>query len=404
MSEPTLYGKKRHYEPPKVRWNKSAVNKAIRAITDDVISLAESGEKWPKHKLDEGGQIKSDFYFGKGGALWAIDYLIRRGAIKSTFDVNLFVDALLEDNRKTRNRRPHPENASFLFGEMPLLLMKYRSNPDPSTADAIAAAIQQNDTQPVRELMWGLAGSMLVALFMYEWTGQASWAKLYRKQAKKMIADWQKIPGAGYLWNIDLYGKNYYFLGAIHGFSGNAMALIAGFDLLSKTQVSQITKRVMQTVVNTADQSDQHANWWPSWDSDKSKKNAHPLLHFCHGAPGIIATLARLPVGENEEFDALLLKGGELIWDAGLLEKGPGLCHGTSGNGYAFLKLYERTGDDLWLKRARSYAMHAIEQVEHIKKWQKHTRYPFWNGDPGVAVYLWDCLQATTDFPTLETF
>jgi len=206
MSNTTLFGARRHYEPPKVRWNQAIVKKTIRTIAEDVIAIAESGDKWPKHKWDEGGVIKSDFYFGKGGALWAIDYLIRCGAIKSKFDISTYIEPLITDNRKLRHRQAHPENASYLFGEMPLLLMKYRCSPDSETADEIATAIQENDNQPVRELMWGLAGSMLVALFMHEWTQEPRWEKLYSKQAKKMLADWEKVPGSGYLWNIDLYG------------------------------------------------------------------------------------------------------------------------------------------------------------------------------------------------------
>ena len=35
------------------------------------------------------------------------------------------------------------------------------------------------------------------------------------------------------------------------------------------------------------------------------------------------------------------IKAGELIWERGLLKKGNGLCHGTAGNGYAFIHLYQ---------------------------------------------------------------
>jgi Lanthionine synthetase C-like protein len=58
------------------------------------------------------------------------------------------------------------------------------------------------------------------------------------------------------------------------------------------------------------------------------------------------------------------LAGGELTWHAGPLAKGSNLCHGTAGNAYAFLVLHRRSGDELWLDRARSFAMHAIGQVD----------------------------------------
>jgi integrase len=59
------------------------------------------------------------------------------------------------------------------------------------------------------------------------------------------------------------------------------------------------------------------------------------------GAPGILA-------GAWEYLDEeLLLAGAELVWRAGAHgdEKGHGICHGTSGNGFALLKAFARTGD-----------------------------------------------------------
>jgi hypothetical protein len=82
------------------------------------------------------------------------------------------------------------------------------------------------------------------------------------------------------------------------------------------------------------------------------------------------------------------------------MEKGPGICHGTAGNGYAFLKAFARTGEERWLERARRFAMHAIEQVER----RGHARYSLWTGDPGVALYAADCLDARSAYPVLETW
>jgi hypothetical protein len=46
----------------------------------------------------------------------------------------------------------------------------------------------------------------------------------------------------------------------------------------------------------------------------------------------------------------------------------------VAGNGYAFLKLFERTGDQLWLDRARAFEMHPVEQVERTRS--THGRGP----------------------------
>ncbi|HEX2303069.1 MAG TPA: lanthionine synthetase LanC family protein [Gaiella sp.] len=109
------------------------------------------------------------------------------------------------------------------------------------------------------------------------------------------------------------------------------------------------------------------------------------------------STAARCSTRHNED---LLLAGAELVWQAGAHgeEKGPSICHGTAGNGYALLRTFERTGDERWLDRARRFAMHALEQVE-----RRENRYALWTGDVGVAVFASDCLDARPRYPILET-
>ena len=114
---------------------------------------------------------------------------------------------------------------------------------------------------------------------------------------------------------------------------------------------------------------------------------------WCHGAPGIVATLAHLL---DEE---LAVAGGELTWRAGPLSKGANLCHGTAGNGYAFLALHERTGDERWLTRARAFAMHAARQVEQSRSDHGHGRHTLWTGDLGTALYLADCVEGEGQLP-----
>ncbi len=121
-------------------------------------------------------------------------------------------------------------------------------------------------------------------------------------------------------------------------------------------------------------------------------------VQWCHGAPGMVATLGDL----LEE--ALALAGGELTWRAGPLVKGSSLCHGTAGNAYAFLVLHRRTGDELWLERARAFAMHAIGQVEREREKLGRGRYSLFTGDIGVALFLHDLLEGRDCFPTMGPF
>jgi lantibiotic modifying enzyme len=127
-------------------------------------------------------------------------------------------------------------------------------------------------------------------------------------------------------------------------------------------------------------------------------KDGSIRLQWCHGAPGIVATAA--PYLDEE----LLSAGAELIWRAGAHreEKGPGICHGTAGNGFALLKTFERTGDERWLERARRFAVHALGQVERTRDEVGHGRYSLFTGDPGVALFASACVDGEASFPVLD--
>jgi hypothetical protein len=117
----------------------------------------------------------------------------------------------------------------------------------------------------------------------------------------------------------------------------------------------------------------------------------------------MVAALADLPQ-QSREFDQLLREGGEFTWRAGPLAKGSNLCHGTGGNGYAFLKLHRRLGDPIWLERARFFAMAAMRQCQEARRQLGRGRYALWTGDLGLAVYLVDCIRGEPRFPTIDVF
>ena len=112
----------------------------------------------------------------------------------------------------------------------------------------------------------------------------------------------------------------------------------------------------------------------------------------------MVASLAALP--HEDQLDSLLSAGGELTWMAGPLRKAANLCHGTSGNGFALLKLLTSTGDEIWLPRARRFALHAGVQVATARRRHGRGRYSLWTGDLGDAVYLHQCVVGTSEMPT----
>ena len=117
----------------------------------------------------------------------------------------------------------------------------------------------------------------------------------------------------------------------------------------------------------------------------------------------MVATFAGSPFG-HPELETLLEEGAQFTWAAGPLVKGSNLCHGTGGNGYAFLKLHRRTQQTLWLERARAFAMTAIAQCREARREYGRGRYSLWTGDVGLAIYLWDCLTGVPRFPTVDVF
>jgi hypothetical protein len=101
----------------------------------------------------------------------------------------------------------------------------------------------------------------------------------------------------------------------------------------------------------------------------------------------------------------LLLAGAKLTWRAGRLAKGPGLCHGTAGNGYAFLTAFAVTGDERWLERAKRFAVHAFEQVERERLVVGRGRcYALFTGDIGAALFAQSCLEADPRCPTMDVW
>ncbi|MBD1865632.1 MULTISPECIES: hypothetical protein [Trichocoleus] len=158
---------------------------------------------------------------------------------------------------------PYPEQSSYLFGELPLLLLQYQLSPSEETATQILHAIHKNDTQPIRELMWGIAGSMLAAYFMYQWTQESRWQEVFQLQAGLLLREWQPVEEAGYLWTVDLYGTHQQWLGPVHGFASNLTPLIVGQSLLSEEVFQDIATKAMATVVQTAVMEEDKANWPP---------------------------------------------------------------------------------------------------------------------------------------------
>ncbi len=290
------------------------------------------------------------------------------------------------------------------MGDTPILMLADGDEPRAARADALAALIEGNLDHPARELMWGSPGTLLAALFLHQRSGDPRWAALFRTTAAKLWSQlqWSAEHQCSY-WTQDLYGRQSTYLDAVHGFVATASPLIQGRHLLDAQAWSDWQQCIVNTVQRTATWEGENpamANW-RAWLDTPAGQTPRLLMQFCHGAPGFVICLADMP---GAALDPLLTAAGEATWAAGPLIKGANLCHGTGGNGYALLKLFQRSGDARWLDRARAFAMHGIAQMEADAQQYGQLRYSLWTGDPGFAIYLWDCLRGSAAFPTLDVF
>jgi lantibiotic modifying enzyme len=399
-----LYDPARH-EPLRISvWDEARACAMIEQIVRDTEARFSSETFWPIHPRDaDDGETRPVYplYFGACGVVWALRYLEAVGAIRLSRSYAGYVDSLLPLNQAWLTSFRSTDFASYMMGDTGILLLSYWLNPTEQTAAQLEELIATNLDNPTRELMWGSPGTLLAALFLHKRTGEARWADLFRSTARKLWSQllWSPEYECRY-WTQDMYGQQSTYLDGVHGFVATASPLIQGRHLLKAEEWADWEQCIVNTVQRSATREGPFANW-RAWLYAPEGSSGRMLMQFCHGAPGFVVCLADLP---STSLDELLLAGGEATWAAGPLTKGSNLCHGTGGNGYAFLKLYQRTQDAKWLERAHAFAMHAIVQTEADAARYDQLRYSLWTGDPGFAIYLWDCVQGRAAFPTLDVF
>jgi hypothetical protein len=350
-------------------WDEGRVGAAIAAVVAEAEAALPPDELWPAHPRDRDGGEEADVftivYLGAAGVAWAL------GRLGSSLDVRAVVERAYARWRQQPDLGAVPGAPVGEAGFLRIL-----------GCGRLGEVVRANAANETVEWLWGAPGTMLAA------EAVAGCEDAWLASADALWAAWD-----GEVWTQHLYGRVTRHLGAAHGFVGNVRALAGRPDLLGAGRTAELERRTVEVLTREALRDGGLANWPPvAGEPDPERIR----VQWCHGAPGVIASTAGVAPGD-EAFTELLAAGGELTWRAGPLRKGPGLCHGTAGNGYAFLKLWRRTGDELWLERARAFAMHALGQLEG-------GRFSLWTGDVGAALYLRACLDGDERFPTIDVW
>lgn len=341
------------------RWNVNRIRGGIREIVADA-DAALRGPKllWRSDDWDRWHQTSpmKNLYVGAAGVLFALDELRRRGHAESRLDLAALALATLERFRERPDfmrgeRLPEPRDASLLCGEAGILLVAWRLAPSRTLAGRLHMLVRANVANEAEEVMWGAPGTLRAARLMLEWTGEERWRAACRESAEAL---WARRADDG-LWTQSLYGQELRSLTPPHGLVGIVHVLRPELDARRRRRLERETAAVLG---RAAVVEDGLANWPPRERPTLPGPDGQIRLQWCAGAPGIVVAAADFL---DEE---LLLSGAELTWRAGPhgLEKGPSICHGTAGNGYAFLKTFARTGDERWLERARRFAVHALSR------------------------------------------
>jgi hypothetical protein len=367
----TIYDAGAHEPLTETPWAAARAEEWIAEIVADAeTSLADS--VWPNHPLDDEGDLHDGMttvYLGSAGMIWALHRL------GSSLDLAALADHAI---RRYREQPDFEDSVSSLWaGETGILLVARIFGPAGAHDDRLRELVVANERNPTWEVLWGSPGTMLAAR-------EAGLDEEWRRSAAILV---EELERGGGIWTQEIRGNPRQFIGPAHGFVGNVHALRGYLD------DEELRSRIEPVLRAHAVADGPLLNWPPVVGAERLDR-----VQWCHGAPGVVAT-----VGDLMPRD-LLLGGAELTWRAGPLAKGPGLCHGTAGNGYAFLRAYAVTGDALWLDRALRFAMHALEQVERTRETYGRGRYALFTGDVGVALYARSCLDADPSFPTLHVW
>jgi hypothetical protein len=362
-------------------WDEARVRGRIREIVADADAAWRGPKLFWKADPWDGWQATSplkNLYVGTAGMLWGLDQLQRRGYAETRLDLAELAARNVEVFRARPDfiklaafKPPEPRESALFLGEAGILLVAYKLGTEECLGD-LRRRLAANVDNEAEEVFWGAPGSLLAATAIGD---QAS-----RQRLADALLSRRDENG---LWTQRLYGQEYQSITPAHGLVGIVQAL-------GGESVKRDAARILR---EAAHRDDGLANWPPRPRPELAGPDGEIRLQWCCGAPGIV-----IAAWDYLDED-LLLAGAELVWRAGPHgdEKGPNICHGTAGNGYALLKTFERTGDDVWLERARAFAVHALEQVERMP-----SRHSLFTGGIGAAIFAADCVDARPRYPILE--
>lgn len=330
-------------------------------ILENLMNLLQTFEdNLPKEK-----ELQSDNSVYTGTAGFSLLYLHLHSVLNEKYlEAATLHCSLATSNLK--NRR-----ISFLCGDAgPLALgaiIHKKNGNEPKSQDfinrlqALSRQVIPLNTDLPDELLYGRVGYLYALLFVQHHLGKSSIQEdIIAKVIDSILTSGQQLSNSEKMTNCPLFYKWHEkpYIGAAHGIVGIIYVLLLCREYLTKRQLESL---VLPTVNYIASLKYKSGNYPSSLGNSTDK-----LIHWCHGAPGVIHLLAlSYEVFKDESHLKLSRECADVIWQRGLLKKGYGLCHGVAGNGYAFLRMFQLTNEYQYLYRAIKFCEWCFDYGKH---------------------------------------
>ena len=233
-----------------------------------------------------------------------------------------------------------------------------------------------------QELMYGCAGYLFALLFAKKYLPDSIDGRLIARVAAHIISvgkeEAKSCPAATlqYTWH------DKYYLGAAHGLSGILYTLLQSGCIASEEVNKTITPAVHYLLTLRHPSNNLRSSLGSQLDQ---------LVQWCHGSPGLVPLLTAMHDKVGGTFLQDAIRCATPVWQRGLLRKGHGLCHGTTGNAYAFLDMYQQTEDPTWLGKAVHYTEWSMKQKDVSNNYEKDMK--LFDGLAGVIYFYCDMLH-----------
>lgn len=334
---------------------------------------------------DKESDYKTTLYSGLGGAWYVLKKLEEAKIFNSEISAEV-ADNIISDLRfrYLAENKEAPYKHTFLIGEVGLLQTQKMWNQSVDITPFITEYVQNNLDRLENEIGFGTPFFIYMVDYLSKYMDVSNFRDQIKDIRDQLLSLWTFHEDLGhYMWGQSFSKDRIdYYFGYLHGTVGNIAGLMKANEFLNDSSLDQLIIERTEQFLKVYD-NDKECYNLPGLHGDK-----RVYVQVCHGAPGLLLGFTNTMLWEHSKLvRETTFKAGNLIKLAGPLVKDDCLCHGTSGNGLALIKLFEATGDKKWLDIATSFASHSIKCLD-IEK----TKPGLFAGSAGLLLFLGSCL------------